>query len=113
MIVGAHTVIYSNDAESDRAFLKDIIGLNHVDAGGGWLIFSLPPSEVAVHPAKQSGKHEFYLMCDDINLFISEMAEKRVPCSSIDEEPWGLIVQITLPGGGLMGVYEAKHARPE
>jgi catechol 2,3-dioxygenase-like lactoylglutathione lyase family enzyme len=112
MITGAHTVIYSTDAEADRAFFRDVLGFSHVDAGDGWLIFGLPPSEVAVHPAEESGKHELYLMCDDAEAFISEMAAKGYECESPKNVGWGVLTRLTLPGGGTVGVYEPRHARP-
>lgn len=113
MIVGAHSIIYSKDAEADRAFLRDIIGLPNVDVGGGWLIFGLPPSEVAFHPSEKNDIHEFYLMCDSIESFMAEMSAKQVACTKIHEEPWGRLTDITLPGGGKLGVYEPRHARPK
>ena len=112
MINGTHTVIYSKDAKADRAFLKDTIGFSGVDVGDGWLIFALPPSEVAIHPAENNNGYGFFLMCDDINTFASEMGLKNVACSEIQEEPWGLLVDITLPSGVKLGVYEPLHARP-
>jgi len=112
MITGAHTIIYSSNAEADKDFFKNILKFPNVDVGHGWLIFALPPSEIAVHPAAENGKHEFYLMCDDINLFVNEMVEHKVGCSAIIEERWGRLVYITLPAGGSLGVYEPKHARP-
>lgn len=112
MIIGAHTVLYTTDPEGDRAFLRDIIGLPHVDVGHGWLIFGLPPAEVAVHPAETSGKHELFFMCDDIGAFIARMGTHDVPCTPIHEEPWGRLTSITLPGGGTVGVYQPLHARP-
>jgi hypothetical protein len=112
MIVGAHSIIYSTDPDADRAFFRDILKFPHVDVGGGWLIFSLPPAEVAFHPAESNGKHEFYLICDDIVAFLSSMKQQRVPCSAIRDEPWGRLVDITLPGGGQVGVYQAHHKRP-
>lgn len=112
MITGAHATIYSQDTEADRAFLKDVIGFPSVDAGGGWLIFGLPPSEVAVHPSDCGGSHELYLMCDDIEAFRSEMAENKVQCSPVHDEPWGRLTAVSLPGGGTLGVYQPLHARP-
>ncbi len=112
MIVGAHSIIYSKDPDADRAFLKDVIGLQNVDVGGGWLIFGLPPSEVAFHPSKDNDVHEFYLICDDVQAFIAEMSDKDVDCSEIHNESWGLLTHVTLPGGGKLGVYEALHERP-
>lgn len=112
MIVGAHSIIYSKDADADRAFLRDVLGFPNVDVGGGWLIFGLPPSEVAFHPSGRNDVHEFYLMCDDIEAFVAEMSAKRVSCTKIHEEPWGRLTDITLPGGGKLGVYQPLHARP-
>lgn len=112
MITGAHSIIYSSDPEADRDFFKNILKFPNVDIGHGWLIFGLPPSEVAIHPSDKSGSSEFYLMCDDIKLFLKEMAKNNVKCSPVDEQRWGLITHLTLPGGGKLGVYEPKHARP-
>jgi hypothetical protein len=111
MINGAHVIIYSTDADADRAFLRDVLKLSHVDAGDGWLIFALPPSEVAVHPG-ENDKHEFYLMCDSIDAFIGEMQQHNVACSDPQNMGWGVLTQITLPGGGKLGVYQPRHARP-
>ncbi|HUJ13154.1 MAG TPA: extradiol dioxygenase [Thermoanaerobaculia bacterium] len=112
MIIGAHSILYSKDAEADRLFLRDVLKFPKVDVGGGWLVFGLPPSEVAVHPGKND-EHEFYLMCDDVDAFIAEMKKRKVKCSAIHEERWGRLTQVTLPGGGKLGVYEPRHARPE
>ena len=112
MITGAHTILYSADAAADREFLKNVLRFPHVDVGHGWLIFGLPPSEIAVHPAEENGPTEFYLLSDDINGFVKEMEDRQVPCTPITHERWGAIVRITLPGGGKIGVYEPKHARP-
>lgn len=113
MIVGAHSIIYSKLPEADRAFFKDVIGLDSTDVGGGWLIFGLPPAELAVHPSEQVTSHEFFLMCEDIQAFTALMAEHSVACTDVHEEPWGLLVYVTLPGGSRLGVYEARHARPD
>jgi hypothetical protein len=112
MINGAHAIIYSKNAEADREFLRDVLKLPHVDAGDGWLIFGLPPSEVAVHPAEKNGDHELYLMCEDINTFVAEMNARGIVCTEIFNRGWGLLTQITLPGGGKLGVYQPQHARP-
>ena len=112
MIVGAHAIIYTKDAEADRAFLRDVIGLSSVDVGGGWLIFALPPSEVALHPSERNDVHELYLMCDDVDALIAEMSAKKVRCSKIQEEQWGRLTEVALPGGGKVGVYQPLHARP-
>ena len=109
MINGAHVIVYSKDAEADRAFFKDVLGLPHVDAGHGWLIFALPPSEAAFHPGDENNKHELYLMCDDLKAEISALAEKGIKCSEVQEPPWGILTNIQLPGGGKLGLYEPKH----
>ena len=113
MIIGAHSILYSKDPEADRAFLRDVIGLSHVDVGGGWLIFGLPPAEVAVHPAEKSGAQEFYLMCDDIEVFVADMQKREIACDPVDDQGWGLLSSLTLPGGGRLGVYQPRHERPE
>jgi hypothetical protein len=112
MITGAHSIIYSSNAEADLNFFKNILKFPNVDLGHGWLIFGLPPSEIAVHPANESGLQEFYLLCDDINLFVEEMAGHNVICTAVENQRWGSLTYITLPGGGKLGVYEPKHARP-
>lgn len=112
MINGAHTIIYSRSPEKDRAFLREVLRLPHVDVGEGWLIFGLPPSEVAVHPSEENDVHELYLMCDDVAAFIAAVKKHRIACSPVQNRGWGLITQVTLPGGGKLGVYEPRHARP-
>jgi hypothetical protein len=112
MIVGAHSILYSLRPEADRAFLRDVLKLPHVDVGGGWLIFGLPPAEVAVHPSEENDVHEFYLMCDDVRAFVGEMQGRGVECAEVQSMGWGLLTQVTLPGGGKLGVYQARHARP-
>jgi hypothetical protein len=113
MIIGAHSIIYSKDPEADRAFLRDVLKLPHVDVGDGWLIFGLPPAEVAVHPSEKNNIHEFYLMCDDIEAFVTEMRAKKIQCGAIQNQGWGLLTEIKLPGGGKLGVYQPRHARPK
>jgi hypothetical protein len=110
VIRGAHTILYSTDAEGDRAFLRDVLGLAHVDAGGGWLIFRLPPGEVAVHPAGTSGAVELYLVCDDVAETVAELTGKGVVFDSpVSDQGWGLLTTLRLPGGGRLGLYEARH----
>jgi catechol 2,3-dioxygenase-like lactoylglutathione lyase family enzyme len=109
MITGMHAVIYTRDAEADRAFFRDVLGLPAVDAGGGWLIFAAPPSEVACHPAESNGKHELYLMCDDVKAEIASLGEKGITCGSVTDERWGLLSTVRLPGGGDLGLYEPRH----
>ena len=113
MITGAHSIIYSSSPEADRAFIRDVLELNHVDVGDGWLIFALPPAEVAVHPSNNDGVHEFYLICDDITRFVERMKSQAVDCSEVHDEGWGLLVHIVLPGGGKLGVYQPRHEHPE
>jgi hypothetical protein len=113
VIIGAHSILYSKDADADRAFLRDVLEFPNVDVGGGWLIFGLPPAEVAVHPSRKNDVHEFYLMCDDVKAFRALMRKRRVPCSAVQSLGWGLLTQVTLPGGGKLGVYEPRHARPK
>lgn len=112
MITGSHTIIYSKNAEADRDFLRDVLKLPNVDVGHGWLIFGLPPSEVAVHPSDGNDQHEFYLLCDDVKVLVRTLAEKRIKCSPIQEERWGSLTKISLPGGGKLGIYQPKHPRP-
>ncbi len=109
MITGAHIIIYSKDADADRIFFKDVLGFNSVDAGNGWLIFALPPAEAAIHPHNENDKHEFYLMCKDINAVIDSLKSKGVVYSEVKNEPWGAITYVSLPGGGKIGLYEPKH----
>jgi catechol 2,3-dioxygenase-like lactoylglutathione lyase family enzyme len=112
MLTGAHAIIYSRDAEADRAFLKDVLGLPHVDVGHGWLIFGLPPSEIAVHPADGSEKHELYFMTDNVEAFVATMKAKGIACADITQQGWGALTSVTLPGGGKLGVYQPRHASP-
>jgi hypothetical protein len=113
MITGTHCILYSTNPAADRAFFRDVLRLRHVDAGEGWLIFGLPPAEIAVHPADESGKQELYLLCEDIERFIQEMTNHKISCTPVQNQVWGLLTQITLPGGGKLGVYQPSHVRPE
>jgi hypothetical protein len=113
MITGIHLVIYSKDSEADKLFFQDILKLTNVDVGHGWLIFGLPPSELAVHPSDDNGNHEMYLMCDDIEAFVRQMSMRNISCSEIKNQGWGQLVQLKLPGGGKLGVYQPRHARPK
>ena len=112
MIVGAHSIIYSRNALADREFLSKILGLKGIDVGGGWLIFGLPPSEVAVHPASRNNRHELYLICEDINAFVGEMKNMGVRIGRVRQQAWGYLAHLTLPGGGKLGVYQPLHRRP-
>src|SRR4051812_7008492 len=108
MITGAHAVIFSEDAEADRAFFRDLLGFPAVDAGNGWLIFALPPAELAVHP--EGDHHELYLMCDDVYATVEELAGRGAEFAQpIKDEGFGLVTAIRLPGGGALGLYEPRH----
>jgi catechol 2,3-dioxygenase-like lactoylglutathione lyase family enzyme len=111
MITSVHSIIYATDADATRAFLRDVIGLRFVDAHDGWLIFQQPPSEVAVHPeGEHTGKHELYLMCDDIEATMAELAAKGVQFTApVRETSFGLLTSIQLPGSGEIGLYEPRH----
>jgi len=110
MITGAHAVMFSGDADALRAFLRDTLGLDHVDAGGGWLIFALPPAELAVHPADGDHRHELYLMCDDIEATVAELRAKGVEFTrEIQDAGWGRITAMRVPGGGELALYEPRH----
>jgi hypothetical protein len=113
MLIGSHSIIYSKNPDADREFLRDVLKLTHVDVGHGWLIFGLPPSEVAVHPGEKNNVHEFYLMCDDVEGFIAEMKAQKIVCSPLQNQGWGMLTQVTLPGGGKLGVYQPRHGRPK
>ncbi len=111
MITGAHTIVFSEDAEADRAFFRDVLQFDHVDAGGGWLIFALPPAELAVHPGESA--HQLYLMCDDIAATTTELRARGVELTrDVSDEGWGLLTALRLPGGGELGLYEPKHPTP-
>ena len=112
MVIGAHSIIYSTNADADRVFLRDVLELPHVDSGNGWLIFGLPPAEVAVHPSGENDVHEFYLICADVEALVAALRRRNVACDPIRNEGWGLLTRIPLPGGGKLGVYEPRHARP-
>jgi catechol 2,3-dioxygenase-like lactoylglutathione lyase family enzyme len=113
MINGAHAVIFTKDAEGLRAFLRDTLGFPSVDAGGGWLIFALPPAELAAHPADDGGHVELYLMCDDVVATVDELKRKGVNFAApITDEGFGLVTAIELPGGGELGLYEPRHPTP-
>ncbi len=109
MISGAHMIIYSADAEADRAFFRDVLAFPWVDAGQGWLIFALPPAEIAFHPADENGKHEIYLTCDNVAATLQTLAKQKVKCDPVADLGWGLLTHLTLPGGGRLGLYQPKH----
>ena len=109
MISGAHVILYSKNADADRAFFRDVLGFKSVDAGHGWLIFALPPAEAAIHPSDAGGIHELYFMCDDLKAEMASLAQKGVECSKVEEQRWGSITKMRLPGGGELGLYQPKH----
>ncbi len=113
MITGAHTIIFTADPEAARAFFADVLGLPSVDAGGGWLIFALPPAELAVHPLDGSPRHELYLMCDQIDATVDELRRRGVEFTRpIADERWGRITAFKLPGGEEVALYEPRHPSP-
>ena len=109
MILGAHVIVYSKNAEADRAFFQDVLKFSSVDAGHGWLIFGLPPAEAAIHPAEENGAQEVYFMCDDLQGEIANLAGKGIQCSAVKQARWGSITKMRLPGGGEIGLYQPKH----
>lgn len=109
MITAAHIIIYTTDAEADRRFFKDVLKFDYVDAHEGWLIFKLPPSELALHPHEKNDLHELFFMCSDLNSAIAELKSHNVECGEITEHDWGTLTHITLPGGGKVGLYQPKH----
>lgn len=112
MISGAHSVIYSRNPEADRAFFRDVLELPSVDVGRGWLIFGLPPSEIAVHPSEKNDVHEFFLICEDVGSFVTAMEQRGLTCAPVEDQGWGRLTKVTLPGGGMLSVYEPRHQRP-
>jgi catechol 2,3-dioxygenase-like lactoylglutathione lyase family enzyme len=111
MITGAHTILYSRDADALRAFFRDVLEFPSVDAGGGWLIFGLPPAEVATHPAEEAGS-ELYLMCDDLEATMAQLRAKGVELGAVGDQRWGRVTTIALPDGGELGLYEPRHPTP-
>jgi hypothetical protein len=119
MIFGTHLLLYSRDPEADRAFFRDVLGFAHVDSGGGWLIFALPPAEMGVHPAEENltqvhagqdlATGTLYLLCDNLNGTLEELASKGVDHTNLQEAEWGVATSIRLPGGASLGLYEPRH----
>ncbi len=110
MISAVHTIIYSKNAEAMRAFFRDVLELPAVDAGEGWLIFALPPAELAVHPCEAEGHHELYLMCDDVHATVAKLKSKGVELAApIADRGWGLVTRLLLPSGDAIGLYQPKH----
>ena len=113
MINGAHIILYSTDAEADRVFIRDVLGFAGVDAGDGWLIFKLPPAEIAVHPTDGPGKHEFSLMCDDIEKTLADLTARGVTISHpASDQGWGVLASMKLPSGSELSIYQPRHPTP-
>lgn len=112
MITGTHLMIFSKNAEADRAFLRDVLEIKNIDAGGGWLIFAMPPTELGVHPSEKNDVHEIYLMTDDLNAELAKLSAKGVAHDAPHQESWGMATAIALPGGGKLGLYQPRHAHP-
>ena len=112
MITGVHAIVFSPEADQVRAFLRDVLGLSSADAGGGWLIFALPPAELAVHPAGGATRHELYLMCDDIHATLAELRGKGAKWRGTSDQGWGLLAAIRLPDGSGLPIYEPRHPSP-
>jgi catechol 2,3-dioxygenase-like lactoylglutathione lyase family enzyme len=113
VITGVHAIIFTRDAEADRAFFRDVLDMPAVDAGGGWLIFALPPAELAAHPTQGDSHHELYLMCDDVRATVEELAKKGVEFTrEVSDEGFGLMTALRLPGGGELALYEPRHPTP-
>ncbi len=110
VINGAHVVLYSQDADADRAFFRDVLGYPYIDAHDGWLIFKAPPAELAVHPTEGPPSHELYLMCDDLEATTAELAAQGIePAEPTVDAGWGLVTSLRLPGGGTVGLYQPRH----
>jgi catechol 2,3-dioxygenase-like lactoylglutathione lyase family enzyme len=112
MINGGHVIIYSKDAEADRALFKDVLKFKYVDVHGGWLIFRLPSSEMAVHPSDDNDLHEFFLMTDDLDAEMAALNKAGVASEPPTQERWGRVTRMKLPGGGTLGLYQPRHERP-
>jgi catechol 2,3-dioxygenase-like lactoylglutathione lyase family enzyme len=108
-IIGIHALMYSKKDQATREFFRDVLGFPAVDAGRGWLIFTMPPAELAIHPVEGEEYHELYLMSDDIDATVAELRAKGVEASAIQEQPWGRVTRISLPSGGQLGIYEPRH----
>lgn len=117
MIAGAHVIVFADDAEAARAFFRDVLEMGSVDAGDGWLIFELPPTELAAHPGRgwgrEIGDHELFLMCHDIEATVADLEGRGVDfVTAIEDEGWGRVVRLKIPGAGLLGLYEPRHPSP-
>ena len=109
VITGGHVIIYSQDAEADRAFFRDVLCYPHVDAGAGWLVFKLPPTELAIHPVEGPASHQLYLICEDLDATMNQLAAKGIQCAAVTEARWGRLTSLVLPGGGELGLYQPRH----
>lgn len=112
MINGAHVLVYSKDAEADKAFFRDVLKFGHVDVGGGRLIFRLPPTDLMLHGGDENDLHELYLMTDDLAAEIARLKAAGVECEPPSDQGWGIVTSIVLPGGGKLGLYQPRHERP-
>lgn len=112
MLIGAHVILYSKDAQADRAFLRDVLKLKFIDAHDGWLIFKLPPAELAVHPSDENDLHELYLMTDDLDAEMALLKQAGIRCETPSQQAWGRLTHVRLPGGGRLGLYQPRHERP-
>jgi len=113
VITGMHAIVFSSQTDKVRAFFADVLGLPSVDAGGGWLIFALPPAELAVHPANGESHHELYLMCDDIHVTLAELRGKGAEVArEVSDQGWGLLAAIWLPDGSEFPIYQPQHPSP-
>ncbi len=113
MITGAHVMLHSRDEAADKAFFSDVLKFGSIDAGGGFLIYGIPPAEMAIHGSNRNDLHQLYLMCEDMEDFVAEMAERAIAFTPPSFQGWGTMTEITLPGGGKLGVYEPHHKRPK
>src|SRR5688500_6203503 len=113
MIIGSHSVIYSKDPDRDRAFLRDVLKLKTVDAGGGYLIFGLPSAEASVHEANsEAPAASLYFMCEEVEAFLADMKQSNVSCGAVKDVGWGLMTEVTLPSGASLHVYQPRYASP-
>ena len=112
MIIGAHCVVTSTDPEADLAFFRDVLGLPSV-ADGGYVICGLPSAEMSVHRSDRNGGHELFLLCDDVKAFVAQMGKRSITCDPVQDQGWGLLTQLALPGGGRLSVYQPRHKRPK
>jgi catechol 2,3-dioxygenase-like lactoylglutathione lyase family enzyme len=119
VITGTHAIIYAEDADRARAFFRDVLEMPNVDAHGGWLIFKLPPAELGIHPAggpgdpetaAPQGRHELYLMCDDLETTVAELTAKGIEFTEpIQDQGFGWLTRLRVPGAGVIGLYQPKH----